>query len=140
MSSLVDSLRSSAHRSHGNGCRVRDQQHRLLLHSYRSPAGESANTAFRIGLGLAWGMHIVLRSIITWIMGRIQPVFPLESLGIPGSGVQFAYPSDFVAMALAFIIEVLSSRRRNAKLKRQASTHGRASGDGGCCGERLAIV
>ena len=85
-------------------------------------------------------MRIVLRSIITWITGRIQPVFQLESLGIPGSGVQFAYPSDFVAMALAFIIEVLSIRRRNAKLKRQASTHGRASGDGGCFGERLAIV
>ena len=73
-------------------------------------------------------MRTVLRSIITWMMGLIQPAFPLESLGIRESGFQSAAPSDFVAMAFALIVEVpnirmRNIRMRNAKRKRQAATH-----------------
>ncbi len=56
-------------------------------------------------------------------MGLIQPVFPLESLGIRESGCQSAAPSDAVAMAFASIVEVPNIRMRNAKRKRQAATH-----------------
>ena len=68
-------------------------------------------------------MRTVLRSIITWMMGLIHPVFPLESLGIRESGFQSAAPSDAVAMAFASIVEVPNIRMRNAKRKRQAATH-----------------
>lgn len=79
--------------------------------------------AFCIGLGLAWLMRIGLRSIITWFMGLIQPVFPHESLGTQESGFQSAHPSDSVAMAFALIVEVLNIRMRTAKQKAQAATH-----------------
>lgn len=55
--------------------------------------------AFRIGLGLALVMRLVLLSMITWIMRLDQPVFSLESLGIQESWFQTADPSDPVAMA-----------------------------------------
>ncbi|MCP4190345.1 MAG: TerC family protein [Planctomycetaceae bacterium] len=55
--------------------------------------------AFRLGLGLALIMRVLLLATLTWIMKLNQPVFTLEGFGINGDWFYRADPSDPLALA-----------------------------------------